>query len=257
MKIVRFSADGKMRYGVQDNDVIKSYQGSPFENMNEFKPDGNNYNRERVKLLAPCQPSKIVALGLNYQSHVAEFGKPKPKVPLIFLKPSTSVIDPEEFVVLPTKSVEGRVDFEGEAGVVIGKTAQRVSKEKALDYVLGYTCVNDVSARTPQSEDGQWTRAKGFDTFAPIGPCIDTEADPSNIKLETRVNGQLRQSFNTKDLIFNIPHLIWFISDIMTLLPGDIISTGTGEGVGPMSSGDVVEISIPGCTLTHYVKNQE
>jgi 2-keto-4-pentenoate hydratase/2-oxohepta-3-ene-1,7-dioic acid hydratase in catechol pathway len=170
----------------------------------------------------------------------------------MFLKPSTAVIGPEDNIVYPPSS--HRVDYEGELGVVIKKPAWRVSVDDALDYVLGYTCFNDVSARDLQSSDGQWTRAKGFNTFAAIGPCIETELDPGNVILETYLNGKLKQHTNTNDLIYPIPALINFISNVMTLLPGDIIATGTPSGIGPMQPGDTVEIKIePIGTLRNYV----
>jgi 2-keto-4-pentenoate hydratase/2-oxohepta-3-ene-1,7-dioic acid hydratase in catechol pathway len=177
---------------------------------------------------------------------------PIPDVPLIFLKPSTSVIGPEDDIVYPAMS--SRVDYEGEFGVVIGKRARRVSPDKALGYVLGYTCCNDVSARDLQGLDGQWTRAKGFDTFAPFGPCIETELDPGNTPVETYLNGELKQQGNTNDLIHSVRDVISFASHVMTLLPGDVIATGTPSGVGPMSVGDTVEIRIgPIGVLRNYI----
>jgi len=189
---------------------------------------------------------------LNYRSHIEEMKLPMPSLPLIFLKPSTAVIGSEDKIVLP----QGwqRIDYEGELGVVIGKKAKDVSEEKAREYVLGYTCVNDVSDRHAQAADGQWTRAKGYDTFAPIGPWIETEIKPDNLKLETFLNGELHQSASTSDLLFDIPKLINFISSVMTLLPGDVIATGTPSGVGPMKPGDVVEIKIDKIgTLKNFV----
>jgi len=217
-----------------------------------LKFDDNYYLLSAVKLLAPCQPSKIVAVGLNYHSHAAEVKLPVPTVPLIFLKPSTAVIGPDETIILPTSY--GRVDYEGELGIVIGRKAKNVHRDKAENYVFGYTCVNDVSERHIQKADGQWTRAKGFDTFAPIGPWIETEIDPGDLKIETHLNGELRQSGRTTDLIFGIYELIEFISGAMTLLPGDIISTGTPSGIGRMNPGDAVEVAIEKIgTLRNYV----
>lgn len=195
-------------------------------------------------MLAPCTPSKIVCLGLNYRSHAEETRLPIPEVPLIFLKPSTAVIGPADEIVLPRQS--RRVDYEGELGVVIGKKARHVPQDAARGYILGYTCFNDVSERHNQRDDGQWTRAKGYDTFAPVGPWIETEIEPGNLKIETYLNGEQRQSASTSDLIFSIPGLISFISGVMTLLPGDIIATGTPSGIGPMNPGDTVEVKIEG-----------
>lgn len=206
-------------------------------------------------MLSPCLPSKIVCLGLNYRSHVEETKLPLPTVPLIFLKPSTAVIGPDDEIVLPRLS--RRVDYEGELGMVIGRKAKDVPEDKAREHVIGYTCLNDVSERHNQAEDGQWTRAKGYDTFAPIGPCIETEVDPDNLKLETYLNGELRQSANTSDLIFAVSKLISFVSSVMTLLPGDIIATGTPSGIGRVNPGDVVEVRIEGIgTLRNPVVRQ-
>ena len=233
-------------YGTLEDNVVNSFRGSPFpcpaSHVIPFEPDGNNYKMDEVKLLSPCLPSKIVCLGLNYRNHAEEFKREVPPAPLIFLKPSTAVIGPDAKIVLPHLST--RVDYEGELGVVIGKKAKNVPEDKAIEYVFGYTCFNDVTERHIQKKDVQWTRSKSFDTFAPIGPCIETDIDPSDLKLETYLNGELRQSIRTSDLIYGIPKLISFISDVMTLLPGDVIATGTPSGVGRMNPGDVVEIKI-------------
>ncbi|MBA7669888.1 putative protein YisK [subsurface metagenome] len=208
-----------------------------------------------VRLLSPCLPSKIVALGLNYRSHAEEVKAPLPEAPLIFLKPPTALIGPEDNIVYPPSST--RVDYECELAVVMKKPAWQVSIGEALDYVFGYTCFNDVSARDHQRQDVQWTRAKGFDTFAPVGPCIETELDPGNVHLETYLNGEIKQRGNTSDLIYPVPELISFISQVMTLLPGDIIATGTPSGIGPMFPGDTVEIKIEliGTLRNYVVKN--
>lgn len=260
LRIVRFAIQGKPKYGVVEGDIIRSLWGSPFAGFagpgNSLMLDGNSYQLAKVKLLSPCLPSKIVGLGLNYGSHAEETKLSLPAVPLIFLKPSTAVIGPGEEIVLPRFS--RRVDYEGELGVVVGKKAKNVLKGKARDYVLGYTCVNDVSERYAQREDGQWTRAKGFDTFAPIGPWIETEIEPDNLKIETYLNNELRQSAHTADLIFGVYDLISFISGVMTLLPGDIIATGTPSGIGPMNPGDVVEVRIDKIgTLRNFVVGQK
>lgn len=239
MHIVRFSLKGRAKYGVLEGEVIGGLRGSPFARL---VLDGTTYNRDDVKLLAPCTPSKIICLGLNYRSHAEETGLPLPEVPLIFMKPSTAVIGPGDEIVLPHLS--GRVDYEGELAVIIGRRAKAVPEDKAKEFVFGYTCLNDVSERHNQRDDGQWTRAKGYDTFAPLGPCIATGISPDDLKLETHLNGKLRQSSRTSDLIFNVPQIVSFISGVMTLLPGDVIATGTPSGIGRMSAGDEVKISI-------------
>ncbi len=197
-----------------------------------------------LTVLAPCAPSKIVAVGLNYRTHAAEVRMELPQEPILFLKPSTAVIGPEENIIYP--AMAKRVDYEGELGVVIGEQCQAVSVEQAPEYILGYTCVNDVTARDLQKKDGQWTRAKCFDTFAPLGPFIETALDPSDMLIETFLNAEKKQSASTRDLIFPVPYLVSFISRVMTLLPGDVIATGTPEGIGPMQAGDVVEVQIEG-----------
>ncbi|MFC1906306.1 fumarylacetoacetate hydrolase family protein [Chloroflexota bacterium] len=256
MRIVRFITQGKVKYGTLVDTVIHSFQGRLFTHLKDsgssFILDGNTYQLDDVRLLAPCLPTKMVCLGLNYRNHAEEFKFDIPSRPLIFLKPSTAVIGPDESIILPHTS--RRVDYEGELGVVIGRKAKGVPEEKAREYILGYTCFNDVSERCDQSEDGQWTRAKGYDTFAPLGPYIETEVDPSYLRLETFLNGKLCQSANTSELIFGVFNLISFISNIMTLLPGDVIATGTPSGVGRINSGDVVEVRIENIgTLRNFV----
>jgi 2-keto-4-pentenoate hydratase/2-oxohepta-3-ene-1,7-dioic acid hydratase in catechol pathway len=189
-------------------------------------------------------PSKIIGIGQNYRAHAAEMGKGVPDEPLMFLKPRSALLSDGGAIERP--SGYERVDFEGELGVVIGKQARRVSADRALDHVLGYTCVNDVSCRDLQKKDGQWIRAKGFDTFCPIGPKIVAGLDPTNLKLQTRVNGAIRQDSNTADMIFDVRTLIAFCSRHMTLEVGDVISTGTPSGVGNLAVGDTVEIEIEG-----------
>jgi 2-keto-4-pentenoate hydratase/2-oxohepta-3-ene-1,7-dioic acid hydratase in catechol pathway len=256
MRIVRFLARGRARYGILDRNLIRGLRGSPYLHFHHLNSssvfDGSSYALDKVRLLAPCLPSKIVCLGLNYRSHIEEMKLPMPSVPLIFLKPSTAVIGPGDKIILPPDWK--RIDYEGELGVVLGKKAKDVPEETAKEYMLGYTCFNDVSDRQAQAADGQWTRAKGYDTFAPIGPWIETEVNPDNLKLETYLNGELRQSASTSDLLFGISKLINFISGIMTLLPGDVIATGTPSGVGPMNPGDVVEVRIENIgTLKNFI----
>jgi 2-keto-4-pentenoate hydratase/2-oxohepta-3-ene-1,7-dioic acid hydratase in catechol pathway len=249
MKIVRFTTGGRAGYGTLDDETIHDIEGKPYRRL---KHSSYRYDLSDVKLLPPCTPSKIVAIGLNYYKHGTELKMEIPSEPLIFLKPSTAVIGPDDEIRYPDSSAQ--VDYEAELGVVIKTRAYRVAEAKALDYVLGYTCFNDITARDLQKKDGQWTRAKGFDTFAAIGPWIETELDPANTDLEARLNGEVKQRGNTRDLIFPVPRLISFISHIMTLLPGDVIATGTPEGVGPMNPGDTIEIKVDKIgTLRNYV----
>ncbi|MCD6567632.1 MAG: fumarylacetoacetate hydrolase family protein [Dehalococcoidia bacterium] len=260
MKIVRFASNRTTRYGVLEHGVIRAIKGTPYKlhgnTGKSFEFTGSTFMLDEVKLLAPCLPSKIVALGMNYRSHAIEFKLPIPSVPLIFLKPSTAVIGPEDKIVHPKASK--RVDYECELAVVIGKRARSVDREKVDDYILGYTCFNDVSARNEQKDDIQWTRAKGYDTFAPIGPWIETGISPDDLSIETRLNGELRQSARTKDLIFPVDTIVNFVSSIMTLLPGDVIATGTPSGIAPMKPGDVVEVTIENIgTLRNFVVAQE
>ncbi len=248
-------ADKKTKYGVLRGNTILGYKSTPFGMFrfpaSSFQPDGSRYTMQEVKLLAPCKPSKIVCLGVNYGSHAREFKHDIPSTPLIFLKPSTAVIGPESNIVLPHK---GRIDYECELAIVIGKKTTAVTQARARESILGYTCFNDVSDRKSQKEDIQWTRAKGYDTFAPIGPWIETELEADNLLIETYLNDKRVQSSRTSNLIFGIPKLVSFISAIMTLLPGDVIATGTPEGVGPLKNGDTVEIKIENIgTLRNYV----
>jgi 2-keto-4-pentenoate hydratase/2-oxohepta-3-ene-1,7-dioic acid hydratase in catechol pathway len=244
MKIVRFQHGKGIPYGVVEGDNVRIYSGTPFASPGKtaFIPSGTTLKLKDVKLLAPCRPSKVVCLGLNYKPHGDELNMKLPDLPLLFLKPSTAVIGPDENIVLPPGSE--RIDYECELGVVIGKPARNIREADYAGYVLGYTCFNDVTDRVAQARDGQWTRAKGHDTFAPLGPWIDTSVVHTNLKIETRLNGKVVQSGNTSELIFPVPHLVSFISHIMTLLPGDVIATGTPAGIGPLKDGDSVEVII-------------
>ena len=197
-----------------------------------------------LRFAAPVQPSKIIAIGLNYKDHAAEMNKPLPTEPLIFSKPPSAVIGPEDPIRLPQWA--GRIDHEAEMAVVIGRRAHKVKADSAMDYVLGFTCLNDVTARDLQNRDVQYTRAKGFDTFAPIGPCIAVGLDPSNLAIEGWVNGGRRQSSSTSQLIFPVPELVEFVTRFCTLEPGDIITTGTPSGVGPLAPGDRVMVKVAG-----------
>lgn len=248
MKYARFlTPEGDISYGIVKNDVITKLSGDLF---GEHAESGEQFPLDQVKLLAPCRPSKIMCAGTNYMSHIIECREKMnldvkvPEHPLIFSKGPNTVADPEQGVIYPTGV--NRVDFEGELGVVIGKRCKKANRENALDYVLGYTCINDVSARDMQWSDEQWTRGKGLDTFCPMGPIITDEIDPFNTPVITRVNGEVLQDGNTNDLIFDIPALIEYITEWITLEPGDVIATGTPAGVAPVKVGDEIEIDIAG-----------
>ncbi len=256
MRIVRFAFQGRVKYGLLQENQVQGLRGNPFGRVERprsaFVPDGATYRIDEVRLCAPCLPSKIIGVGLNYYTHAKEGQKVVPSVPLIFIKPPTAAIGPDDKIIL--KNLANRVDYEGELGVVIGKKAKDVQEDKAREYVLGYTCFNDVSDRNAQKEDNQATRGKGYDTFAPFGPWIETDVVPDDLKIETYLNGELRQSARTRDLIFNVSKLVSFISAVMTLLPGDLIATGTPAGIGQMNPGDVVEVKIEKIgTLRNFV----
>lgn len=252
MKIARIAAGDIVKFGLVEGNTVKGLKYSPFSQLGSaFETDGSSYKVDDVKLLAPTIPSKIVCLGLNYKAHAAEASHELPKLPLLFLKPPSAVIDPDDEIVLPTS---GKTDHEAELAIIIGRKAKDVSESEARNYILGYTCFNDVSERIIQQGDGQWTRGKGFDTFAPVGPWIVADINASNLKIEALVNGVVKQSSNTGNLIFGIPTLVSFISGVMTLMPGDIIATGTPEGVSQLKHGDTVEIRIENIgTLRNYV----
>ena len=242
MKIVRFRAGDDIAYGLAEAAGVTLYNGSPFV---AWEPTETLIPWESVQLLAPVIPSKVVCVGKNYQEHADEMGSEVPDEPLIFMKPSTSVVGPESRVVHPPQSSE--VHHEGELAVVIGKLSKNVRAEDAGPHIFGYTAANDVTARDLQRKDGKWTRAKGFDTFCPLGPGIETELDPlEKLSIVTRVNGEVRQAGFTSEMIFGVSELIEFISSIMTLLPGDVILTGTPSGVGPVRPGDFMEVEIDG-----------
>ncbi len=254
MRLVRFDFQGRSGYGVLKGERVFPIWDTPFGGLSQT---GEVLTLSDLTLLAPCEPSKIVALGLNYKDHAAEFGHPVPDEPLIFMKPSTAVIGPDEDIVYPRMS--RRVDYEAELAVVIGRTARHVPEDRAFDYVLGYTCFNDVTARDLQKKDGQFTRSKSFDTFAAMGPWIETEIpNPDNLTVAAYLNGERRQHSNTNNLVFGVAYLLSFISRIMTLLPGDVIATGTPSGIGPMRVGDVVEIRVEGIgTLRNRLVEEE
>jgi 2-keto-4-pentenoate hydratase/2-oxohepta-3-ene-1,7-dioic acid hydratase in catechol pathway len=241
MRIVRFRAAGKTRYGVLEGNHILEYAGTPY---GTFKKARKRYLLRQTVLLSPVVPSKIVAVGLNYRDHAEEMNLPIPPEPVIFLKPLSSLCGPDDPIVSPPQA--GRVDYEAELAIVIKKRCHQVLSERARQHILGYTCLNDVTARDLQARDGQWTRAKGFDSFCPVGPCIATDIDPHEVDIETYVNGDKRQSSNTKHLIFPVEDIVARVSAVMTLLPGDVIATGTPAGTGPMHPGDKVEVRIEG-----------
>lgn len=259
MKIIRFQYKDEISYGLVDGEKVYTYAGTPFDLTfsGDFKLSGPSIPITDIRLLPPCQPSKIVCLGLNYRPHSDELKMKLPDLPLLFIKPSTAVIGPDDNIVLPPGSE--RIDYECELGVVIGKTARNVKESEFAEYVLGYSCFNDVTDRIAQSHDGQWTRSKSYDTFAPLGPCIDTMVEPFNLKIETRLNGKVMQSDYTSNLIFPVPYLVSFISHCMTLLPGDVIATGTPAGIGPLNAGDIVEVIIEkiGTLRNHVVASSK
>ncbi|WJX99007.1 fumarylacetoacetate hydrolase family protein [Curtobacterium sp. 458] len=252
MKIARFSSKGEdPRYGILDERDLVVLAGDPM--YQGFETTGERVPLKEAKLLAPVIPrSKVVGVGLNYAEHASEMDERSGDDPVVFLKPNTTVIGPDDPIRLPAGV--GRVDHEGELAIVIGSLAKNVRREDFASVILGYTIANDVTARDLQARDGQWTRAKGFDTFCPLGPAIETEIDPSDIRLETRVDGELRQAASTSEMIHDIPTLIEFVSSIWTLLPGDVILTGTPAGVGEIRDGEVVEVTISGLgSLTNPV----
>jgi 2-keto-4-pentenoate hydratase/2-oxohepta-3-ene-1,7-dioic acid hydratase in catechol pathway len=242
MRIVRFLAKDEARYGILDaREEIRPLKAPPFEGLEYGE---GRFALSEVELLAPCEPSKVVGIGLNYRDHAKEVGLELPEDPMLFLMPDTAVIGPGRTIRLPEMSEW--VDYEGELAVVIGRPAFRIEKEAAADCILGYTCFNDVTARDLQIKDVQFTRSKSFDTFAPMGPWIVTDVDPRSLDIETYVNGERKQCSNTRQLLFDPLHLVHFVSWVMTLYPGDVIASGTPAGIGPLKDGDRVEIRIQG-----------
>ncbi len=242
MRIVRYQhASEAPRFGwVQDN-LVGELEGSPF---GEYRRLDVVYQLGEVRLLAPVIPSKIICVGRNYVAHAKEHNAEVPEVPLLFLKPPSSIINPNDKIILPPQSRQ--VEHEAELAVVIGKRGRWIALEETNEYILGYTIANDVTARDLQRSDGQWTRAKGFDTFCPFGPWIQTDFDPADALITCHVNGEMRQMASTRDMVFSVRQLIAYASSVMTLEPGDLLLTGTPAGVSPLKSGDVVEVSIEG-----------
>jgi 2-keto-4-pentenoate hydratase/2-oxohepta-3-ene-1,7-dioic acid hydratase in catechol pathway len=257
LKLFRIEHEGTPRYAVKSNGAFRLVEGDGDLGALIQRAEAAAGTGREVKpsrFLAPVTPSKVVAIGLNYKDHAAEMNKPLPAEPLMFLKPSTAVVGPGDPIRLPPSV--GEVHHEAELGVVIGRRASRVPADKAMEHVLGLTCLIDVTARELQRREVQYTRAKGFDTFAPIGPCIATGLDPAALDVEGWLNGERKQASNTRQLIFSVPQIIAFISNVMTLLPGDVIATGTPSGVGPLRSGDTFTVKIEGIgELTNPVTN--
>jgi 2-keto-4-pentenoate hydratase/2-oxohepta-3-ene-1,7-dioic acid hydratase in catechol pathway len=274
VRIARFAKGDGVAYGVVEGEpesggrpprpglTIAELHGHPFGvDPGGVRLTGNRFPLAEVRLLAPVLPSKVVAAGRNYASHVREMNGepsargsvPKNTEPVIFLKPSTSVTGPGDAIKYPVKIID-RVDFEGELAVIIGRLCRQVPRERAEEVVFGYTCANDVTARDLQARDGQWTRAKGFDTFCPLGPWIETGTNPTDLELTTTVNGAVRQQARTSELLWDVPGLVAYVSQVMTLLPGDVLLTGTPAGVGPLTDGDEVSVTIESIgTLTNRV----
>jgi 2-keto-4-pentenoate hydratase/2-oxohepta-3-ene-1,7-dioic acid hydratase in catechol pathway len=274
MRIARFAFGGEVRYGVVDGAGTNGGQGSaagstgnglqvaelaghPFGAADSIRFTGARYPVADVRLLAPVLPSKVVAIGKNYAAHAREMGGEPPDEPVLFLKPSTSVVGPGDAIIRPVRLSE-RVDFEGELAVVIGRVCRDVPPGRAAEAIFGYTCANDVTARDLQARDGQWARAKGFDTFCPLGPWIETQLDPADLELTTTVNDEVRQHSRTSLLLHHVAALVSFASAVMTLLPGDVLLTGTPDGVGPLEKGDQVSVTIEGIgTLSNRVVDSD
>ncbi len=242
-RFVRFAHQGQPRYGVVDDARIEVIDPHPF--TPRWERTGEHVDLAGLRLLAPVIPTKVVCVGKNYADHAAEMGGEVPAEPLLFLKPSSAVIGPGESIQVPT-DMSDEVHHEAELAVVLGQTLQRATPDEAAAAILGYTAANDVTARDLQRRDGQWTRAKGFDTFLPLGPSIATDLDLSDTPVVCRVDGVVRQEGSTRDLVVDVPHLLAQISQVMTLLPTDVVLTGTPAGVGPIEPGDVVEVEVGG-----------
>jgi 2-keto-4-pentenoate hydratase/2-oxohepta-3-ene-1,7-dioic acid hydratase in catechol pathway len=241
VRIARYVHDGDVAFGVVEGDDVAELAGHPFGPVTFT---GTRRALTEVKLLAPVLPSKVVAIGKNYAAHASEMGGDVPDKPLIFLKPSTAVTGAGEPIMYPPSSQQ--VDYEGELAVVIGRLCRDVPEDRALEVVLGFTCGNDVTARDQQRSDGQWSRAKGYDSFCPLGPWLETAVDITDLRITTTLNSEVKQDGRTSQIVHRIPALIAYITACMTLLPGDVIMTGTPAGVGPMAVGDEVTVEIEG-----------
>lgn len=252
MKLFRFADGKKIGYGVLEDVELTIIEGDVF---GQWEKSEERVKLSGVHLLAPVTPGKVVALGLNYRDHAREMGQKIPDEPIIFMKPKTAVIGPGVDILYPAGGITSRVDYEAELGIVIGKKARHVRAADAAGFILGCTCVNDVTARDLQAKDGQWTRAKSFDTFCPIGPCIETELDTKDLAVKAVLNGKTVQESSTRELIFAVPQIIEMVSRVMTLEPGDVIATGTPPGIGPLKPGDRITVSVEGVgKLTNQVR---
>ena len=240
MRVVRVLSDGDCRYGLTDNSTVTLITEEPFA---AWEPEGT-VDLGHTELLSPVVPTKIVCVGLNYKGHAREMGHDFPDEPVLFLKPPTAINHPNHSIDMPDGI--GRIDYEAELAAVIGRRTHKASPKEAAENILGFTCANDVTARDVQRHDGQWTRAKSYDGFCPLGPWVDTDVDPTSLAIEARVNGEVRQSANTSDMIFDVFELVSFVSNVMTLVPGDVVLTGTPAGIGALESGDSVEVEIEG-----------
>jgi 2-keto-4-pentenoate hydratase/2-oxohepta-3-ene-1,7-dioic acid hydratase in catechol pathway len=250
MEFMKVRCEGETRWVLSDEAGLYWLDGHPF---GEWTRAAEVSSLAGIRFLPPCAPTKIVAVGVNYASHAEEMGSELPNEPVLFLKPPSSIAGHRESIIYPTH-LSQRVEYEGELAMVIGRRGRRLSQNEAREYVLGYTCANDVTARDLQRQDRQWTRAKGFDTFCPLGPVISTGVDPSRLMLRTRVNGEVRQEASTGEMIFPVDALVSYISQVMTLERGDVVLTGTPTGVGRLEPGDIVEVEIVGIgTLTNSV----
>lgn len=240
-KYIRYKSSQGEFYGLLDGNQIKELDGAPWL---DGQPNGNIVDGKGVKMLCPAEPTKIICVGLNYHMHVqhSQSATEVPANPVLFMKPPSALLGPGGNIVYPDNC--DRVDYEAELAVVVGRRGHKIPEAEAGDYIFGYTCLNDVTARKIQKADGQWTRGKGFDTFCPVGPCIVRGVDISDVAVEAYLNGERKQYGRTSDMIFSIPYLIQFISAVMTLMPGDIISTGTPQGIDPMQRGDKIEVRV-------------
>jgi len=243
MKFIRFANENNFKSGILKNesDIIE-ITGNMY---GEYEETNNTYKLDEIKILPPSNPSKIICVGLNYRDHAEEMKRELPLAPMLFMKPNTAVLAHNEKIIYPSH-MSKRVDYEGELAVIIGRQAHMVEEQDAEDYIFGYTCINDITARDLQKIDIQFTRGKGFDTFAPFGPFIETEISPDNLGIKTLLNNEVKQDSTTDNLIFKVNTLVSFISKVMTLLPGDVIATGTPAGIGPVEHGDTLEVRIEG-----------